>query len=215
MKKQIIGVLLSTALLAGCATDRERTQAEGTGVGTLLGAAAGAAGGAIFGGGKGAAIGAGAGAALGALGGYAYGTHVANQKAKFAREEDYLDAVIANARQTNEQMRQYNASLRNDVSALDRETAELVRQYNRRAVTKVALQQQAQRLDAKLAEARNQAQKLGKERDILQGVLAQEQGQAPEHLRQLQAEVANLERQKAEMEQLMNKILNAKNRVPV
>src|SRR5215475_9173201 len=103
MKRQMIGVMLSTALLAGCATDRERTQAEGTGTGAIVGAALGAGLGAIFGGGKGAAIGAGAGAAAGALGGYALGTHVANQKQNFARQEDYLDAVIASARQMNEQ----------------------------------------------------------------------------------------------------------------
>src|SRR6266852_3957822 len=97
MKKQIIGVMLSTALLAGCATDRGQTQAEGAGVGALGGAALGALTGYALGGAKGAAIGAAAGAGVGAGAGYVYGTHVANQKEKFAREEDYLDAVINSA----------------------------------------------------------------------------------------------------------------------
>jgi DNA repair exonuclease SbcCD ATPase subunit len=215
MKRQMIGVMLSAALLAGCATDRERTQAEGTGAGALIGAGLGAAIGALAGGGRGAAIGAGAGAAAGALGGYALGTHVANQKEKFARQEDYLDAVIASAQQTNEQTQQYNAALRNDINALDRETTSLVQQYNRKVLAKVALQKEEQRLAAKISEAQKQLQKVGRELDIQRQVLAQERGQAPEHLKRLQTQVTELERNKAELEQHINRLASLKTRVAV
>ncbi|MFL5624161.1 MAG: hypothetical protein ACJ788_01020 [Ktedonobacteraceae bacterium] len=215
MDKQIIGVMLSIALLAGCATDRGQTQAEGTGAGAVIGALTGAAVGALAGGKKGAIIGAAAGAGVGAGAGYAYGNHVANQKEKFAREEDYLDAVINSAQQMNEQTQQYNASLRSEVNTLDRETALLVRQYNQRAITRGELQKEEQRLATKISEAQKQLQRLGKEMEIQRGVLAKEQGQSQEHLKKLQMEVAELERQKTELEQHINRLASIKTRVAV
>jgi hypothetical protein len=215
MKRQMICVMLSTALLAGCATDKERTQAEGTGAGALLGAALGAGLGALAGGGRGAAIGAGAGAAVGALGGYALGTHVANQKQKFAKEEDYLDAVIVSAQQMNDQTQQYNASLRDEVNALDRTTASLVQQYNQKAAAKVALQKEEKRLAAKISEAQGQLQKVGRELEIQRRVLTQERGQAPDRLKKLQTQVTELERNKAELEQQINRLASIKTRVAV
>ena len=78
---------------------------EGRGA-LLLGYAAGGT--------KGAVIGAGAGAVAGGAAGYLYGTHVANRKKEYAREEDYLDALVVNAQQVNDRtdaLRQENARL--------------------------------------------------------------------------------------------------------
>ena len=177
MKKQITCVMLSTVLFAGCATDRGQTQAEGTGAGAVIGALTGALVGYAAGGQKGALIGATAGAGVGAGAGYAYGTHVANQKEKFAKEEDYLDAVIVSAHQMNEQTQQYNASLRSEVDTLDRQTASLVQQYNQKTVQKGTLQKEEQRLATKISEAQKQLQKVSNEVEIQRRVLAQEQGQ--------------------------------------
>jgi len=215
MKKQIMCVMVSAALLGGCATDRERTQAEGTGVGAVGGAALGALTGYAFGGAKGAAIGAAAGAGVGAGAGYLYGTHVANQKEKFAREEDYLNAVIYSAQQTNEQTRQYNDSLRSEIYNLDQETALLVNQYNQKAMTKTQLQKEEQRLATKISEAQKQLQKVHNELEIQKRVLAQEKGQSPEHLKQLQIQVKELEQNKAELEQHINRLASIKTRVAV
>jgi hypothetical protein len=215
MKKQITSVMLSTVLLAGCATDRGQTQAEGTGAGAVLGALTGAAVGALAGGKKGAIIGAAAGAGVGAGAGYAYGTHVANQKEKFAKEEDYLDAVITSAQQTNEQTQQYNAALQSEVQTLDRETALLVKQYNQKAMTKMAMQKEEQRLAAKISEAQKQLQKVSHELEIQRRVLAQEQGQSQEHLKRLQTQIRDLEQNKVELEQHINRLASIKTRVAV
>ena len=98
--------------------------------------------GAIFGGGKGAAIGAAVGGGVGLLAGHGFGTHVANQKEKFAREEDYLDAVIVSARQVNDETKQYNVSLTNEINTLDAKTTQLVKQYNQKRVSKKVLENQ-------------------------------------------------------------------------
>ncbi len=82
---------------------KARTTVEGGLTGAAVGAAAGALVAAMvgFNPAKGAAIG----AAIGAPLGVAAGVYVANQKAKYATEEQYLDACIAEARQYNEEAR--------------------------------------------------------------------------------------------------------------
>ncbi|NCC94357.1 MAG: glycine zipper 2TM domain-containing protein, partial [Opitutae bacterium] len=72
--KVLVVVLLVFALLPGCATmsDQNRTKAEGTGVGAVVGGLLGLA----IGGGRGAAIGAAAGAGLGFL----VGNEIAKRK---------------------------------------------------------------------------------------------------------------------------------------
>jgi chromosome segregation ATPase len=140
---------------------------------------------------------------------------VANQKQKFAKEEDYLDAVIVRAHQMNDQTQQYNASLRDEVNALDRTTASLVQQYNQKAAAKVALQKEEKRLAAKISEAQGQLQKVGRELEIQRRVLTQERGQAPDRLKKLQTQVTELERNKAELEQQINRLASIKTRVAV
>src|SRR5215510_1416336 len=120
MLKDIMTVLLVVTLLAGCATmsDETRTKTESTAVGTGAGAAAGALLGYLLGGKQGALIGAGAGAALGAGGGYLYGNHVANRKKEYARQEDYLDALIVSAQRVNDR----TDALRQEIVQLETET---------------------------------------------------------------------------------------------
>lgn len=215
MKKQTMCVILAIALLAGCATDRGQTQAEGTGIGALGGAALGALTGYAIGGSKGAMYGAIAGGAVGAGTGYAVGTHIANQKAKFAREEDYLDAVIVSAHQMNEQTRQYNVALHSEVDNLDRQTASLIKQYNQKTVQKAALQKEEQVLGTRITQAQGQLQKVSNELEIQKRVLAQEQEQSQEHLKKLQAQIVELERNKTELERHINRLASIKTRVAV
>jgi outer membrane protein OmpA-like peptidoglycan-associated protein len=74
----LVGALIGTIALAGCAnmTESQRGTATGAGIGAVTGAAIGA----LAGGGKGAAIGAGIGAAAGAGGGYLWSQHMQEQK---------------------------------------------------------------------------------------------------------------------------------------
>ncbi len=74
----LIGAIIGTIALAGCAGMTETQKGTATGAG--IGAATGAAIGALAGGGKGAAIGAGIGAAAGAGGGYLWSQHMQEQK---------------------------------------------------------------------------------------------------------------------------------------
>jgi chromosome segregation ATPase len=223
MVRKVIGFILLATLLVGCSTtmtDAQRTKAQGTAVGTGLGAAVGAGLGALFGGGRGAAIGAAVGAGVGAGAGYAWGAHVASKKADFARQEDYLDAVIASARATNAQTSQYNAALAADIQRLDQQTAQLVQQYNQRRIAKSALAQSHQEAGAKLTEARQQLQKLENEIAIQQRVLHQETNlaktvQAQSSLQMMQAEISKLERLRTELAQQVQTLAAIGTRVSV
>jgi uncharacterized membrane protein len=215
MKRAMACLLLWMVVLAGCATDKGLTQAEGTGVGAGVGAALGALIGYAAGGERGALIGAASGAAVGAGGGYALGTHVANQKEKYVKQEDYLNAVIDSARQMNEQTRRYNASLRDQVNALDHETISLVEQYNRKTLQKVELKKREKIISEKIVEVQDQLHKVRNEFDIQRKVFAQEKGQYKEHLKQLQEQIFQLESNKLELEGHIYRLASIKTRVAV
>jgi hypothetical protein len=196
-------MLLVTGLLAGCAglSDTQRTTTESTLLGTGAGAAVGAGVGALVGGGRGAAIGAGVGGIVGAGAGYAWGSHVASKRADYARQEEYVEALLASARETQEQTRQYNAALTGDIQRLDRETARLVQQSKQRRLAKSALQRSQQATAAKLAEAEHQLHHVETEIDIQHRALQHEPtltrpAQGPSQMRVLHAEIRQLERQR-------------------
>lgn len=149
----IAAVLIAS--MTGCTqpnmTDSQRTKAEGTGVGVLGGALLGAA----IGGRQGAAWG----AALGGAAGYAYGSHVANEKSKYARQEDWLNACISSAKKVNRDTRSYNAKLSREITKSKR----LVRLYKQNKISKSKLRAQKRLIDKerktlskKLKNARNE-----------------------------------------------------------
>jgi hypothetical protein len=114
--------------------------------------------------------------------------------------------LLASARDTQEQTRQYNATLTADVQRLDCETARLVQQYKQRRITKSALQRSRQETAAKLAEAEQQLQHVETEIQIQQRALRQEQDQArtarvSSYVRTMHAEIRQLERQRDVLEQ--------------
>ncbi len=124
MKASMVKVSAATiclAFLGSCANiqdDGTRTRTEGTLTGAVLGGVAGA----IIGNQsnrawQGAAIG----AAAGGLAGLAVGDHVARKKAGYASTEDWLDACIAQAEETNQQAVAYNNSLTNRIASLQRQ----------------------------------------------------------------------------------------------
>ena len=230
MMRKTASMILVTGLLAGCAglSDTQRTTVEstavGTGVGaavgTGVGAAVGAGVGTLVGGGRGAAIGAGVGGVVGAGTGYAWGSHVASKRAEYSRQEDYVKALLASARETQEQTRQYNATLTMDVQRLDRETARLVQQYKQRRITKSALQRSRQETVAKLAEAEQQLQHVESEIQIQQRALQQEQelartSRVSSHMRTMHAEITQLERQRDVLEQQVQTLASINTRLAV
>ena len=122
MKKfflQSTAAVTALAFVTSCANiqnDQDRTRAEGT----LAGGAIGALAGGIIGNQSGRAFeGALIGAGIGALGGLAVGDHVARKKAKYASQEAWLDACIAQAERVNSNARSYNRSLQSKISNLE------------------------------------------------------------------------------------------------
>jgi hypothetical protein len=222
MMRKTASMILVTGLLAGCAglSDTQPTTTESTLIGTGAGAAVGAGVGALVGGGRGAAIGAGVGGVVGAGAGYAWGSHVASKRAEYGRQEDYVNALRASARETQEQTRQYNAALTADIQRLDRETARLVQQYKQRRISRSALQRSRQETAAKLAEAEQQLQHVESEIQIQQRALRQEQDQArtarvPSQLRTIHAEIRQLELQRDLLEQQVQMLASIDARLAV
>jgi len=154
--KKVIAVVIMVCLLSGCATgmsDSSRTKAEGAAAGAGAGALLGGLIGALSGGGDEALVGAAIGAGVGGLAGFAYGSHVAKQKEKYASEEEWLDACIASAQKVNQETRAYNADLKQDLSTLEAETGALIAAYEHKEEQKESIIEEKEKVDTRLAEA--------------------------------------------------------------
>lgn len=204
MKKLAVIVMVLVLALGGCATtdDGQRTQAEGAAVGAGGGALVGALLGALIGGdASGALLGAAIGGAAGGLAGYAYGTHVASQKEKYASEEDWLDECIASARKVNQDTAAYNQSLGEQLKALDAETARLAAAYEKKQVEAASLEAEKEKIETAQKEAAEKLKRAKFELESQQKALAQvdEKGSAKQ-TEQLNTEIGSLNKQIAELE---------------
>lgn len=159
IRKKTLALLLACAVLviSGCANikdDGTRTRTEGAGTGAAIGAVAGGLLGQVLGGDtKSTLIGAAIGAAVGGVGGYAYGDHVAGQKEQYAKEEEWLDACIAQAQQKNQELVAYNQDLLHQISVLEEETAALRNTYQEKKVRVAKLKEKKAATDKLLAAA--------------------------------------------------------------
>lgn len=122
MKKillQSVAALTAISMVTSCANienDQTRTRTEGALAGSVIGALAGG----IIGNQSGRAFeGALIGGGIGALGGLAVGDHVARKKARYASQEEWLDACIARAEQVNANARAYNRGLQSKIANLE------------------------------------------------------------------------------------------------
>jgi hypothetical protein len=183
-------------------SDETRTKAEGTAAGAGVGAAVGAGLGYLLGGKDGALIGAGAGAAAGSIGGYFVGKHVADRKKEFAKQEDYLNALITSAHGVNEKTN----AMRQEIVQLEEETAQVIQQYNQRKIQQAQLNNQGLMLDKKVKEGKEQLKVLQAEIDIQQKTIAKEQAvdnksnETTILLKNLQNEITQLEANKTKLE---------------
>ncbi len=116
MKLMVVFSLAAALTLApACAhmtTNRGKTQAEGAAVGLGIGAIVGAGVGALIGGRDGALKGALWAGLVGTVAGWFYGGHVADKKEKYATEEAWLAACLAQAKKSNEEALAYNEQLK-------------------------------------------------------------------------------------------------------
>jgi uncharacterized protein YcfJ len=179
MKRWIVSLVIVTLSLSGltsCATtknDRGRTQAEGAGAGAVAGALIGGIIGAATGDSKSAIVGAAIGAVAGGAAGYAYGTHIANEKEKYAHEEDWLNACIASAEKVNQETMKYNAKLGKDIKTLEAETVQLKAAYLEKKDKKLTMDKEKKKIEIKLAEARETLKRAKFELENQEKVLAE------------------------------------------
>lgn len=191
LMKGIVIIVLVLALLPGCATmsDQNRTKAEGTGVGAVVGGLLGYA----IGGGRGAAIG----AALGAGAGFLVGNEIAKRKQAYANNEDFLDAEISNTQEYNKTALAYNAKLSKDVAALDKESKALRAKYDKGQVDKKALAAKSDALQKKIDDSKKLEDNLAKELEVQTAILAEEKKSRPaddKYIVRLEKEVAALQK---------------------
>ncbi|MDL2267276.1 hypothetical protein LJC46_04725 [Desulfovibrio sp. OttesenSCG-928-G15] len=212
-------VALGTSSLWGCANikdDKTRTKTEGTLVGGGLGAAIGAGIGALVGGKKGALIGAGIGTGVGAAVGFGVGTHIANKKAEYASEEDWLDACISEAQKSNEILKEHNRELSAELKTLEKQTAALQKSYASKKSTKAQLSAEKKKIDQRLKNSQQMASAANTE--------IQEQGKALADARssgkkaqaaKLEAQINSLKKQKQQLEDNNRKLTAMSSRLSV
>ncbi|MFO1371683.1 MAG: glycine zipper domain-containing protein [Candidatus Competibacteraceae bacterium] len=154
-KKTLVAAIVIGLSLQGCATtggattdDQQATAAQGAVVGAVLGA--------LIGGGisKNKRVGALTGAAIGGLAGYALGTSVAERKAQYANEEDFLVAEINRNDQFIQEAADQNYQLNQEIAQLERESRRLTREYRAGKVSRDALAQQKANLEKQLSKAK-------------------------------------------------------------
>lgn len=187
--------LLITTLLFGCATnpdgtmnDQQQTVAEGAMAGAILGGLLGAA---IGDNRRSALIGAAAGGIIGA----GIGSSIAERKAQYATEEDFLIAEIQRNQDFIEEADAQNRLLYQEIARLDRESRRLQSQYRAGQVSRDALTRQKASLEQQLAKARRvqslTEKQLADTRQIYQET-QQKRGSQDQYTRQLETDLVQL-----------------------
>ena len=216
-------LLLSVSLvmpLGGCANiqnDGTRTKTEGTLVGTGAGAGIGALLGLAIGQNtESTLIGAGLGAVLGGLSGFLMGNHVADQKAKYASEEAWLDACIDDSRKNNKEIAEYNRELGKEVAAMEKKSKTLAAEYKQKKQKKSTLLAEKESVDDQRKELKKSIasleKRLSKDKDVAKE--ARESGNNKEAAA-MDKEIAKLEKQIAQMKEYNRKLASISVRMAV
>lgn len=178
------------SLVSGCAgmNDQQLTVAQGAGVGALVGALAGQA---IGGDTRSTLIGAAAGGLIGA----AVGNSIAERKAQYANEEDFLNAEIARNQEFIREADAENRQLYADIARLDRESRRLAREYRAGKASRNALVQQKSSLEKQLTRAKqvnSLAEKQLADANTVYSESKQKRGAQDQYTRKLESNVVQL-----------------------
>ena len=168
--------------------DADRTRAEGAVVGAVVGGLLGAAIGKDT---KETLIG----ATVGAGAGYLVGNEIAKRKQQYAREEDFLDAEIASAREYNAATASYNEQLSNDINRLDKRISLFESRYKANLASRSELQQERSEVQREVASANKVYGNVKKEYDIKTAVLDEQRnkgGPDSRYVSQLDREIVEL-----------------------
>lgn len=199
--------VIGSMMLSSCATtaDGRLTQAQGTGIGAILGGLAGAGLGALAGGGSNIGRYAAIGAAMGAAGGFAYGTSVAQKKASYANQEDFLAYAIGEAEKRNADAAAYNRKLEGEVNALEQRARSQPAAPNEQKKLKLEL-------DGRLASNQKQDTKLAAQiKDLNEAA----QGTSGRNASSLRSEISKLEAKKSALQKYNQRLAASKGRLSV
>jgi uncharacterized protein YcfJ len=202
-------LVASTLLISSCAQsdDGRTTQAQGTGIGALLGAGAGAILGNQSGhAGEGALIG----AALGGAGGFAYGTHVANKKAKYKSTEEWLDACISDAEKKRGAAAAYNNKLSQRIASLQQEIRVAKASGNTSKLASLKHE-----ISADKADAVKNRDIYEKEAQAQMGAIKQAGTEAPSKVRQLKVSANGIEAQAVGINKNVSRFAALENQIDV
>jgi hypothetical protein len=190
-KNLLIAAAISVSL-SGCAStptnDRQTTVAQGAGAGAVLGAVLGYA---IGGNTAGTLIGAAAGGLIGA----GIGSSVADRKAQYARQEDFLVAEIRRNEDFISEADAQNRQIYEDIAQLDRESRRLAREYRAGQVSRDALVRQKATVEKQLATARkvnSLAEQQLADTNQVYSETRQQRGPQDQYSRQLETNVVKL-----------------------
>ena len=205
--------------LPSCANikdDETRTKTEGTLTGAGVGAVLGAIVGALVDGGRGAARGAAIGAGVGGVAGYAYGSHVANQKANYASREEWLDACLVQTEKARRTTTAYNQRLRGELVRLDKETRALEAAYKQGKARRASLSAENQRIQQRASETeqmiRRAETEIGLQNSVVQDARA---GGEEERAARLEAEVRGLREQVDQLKEQSAQLATMSHRMAV
>ncbi|MBN2234516.1 MAG: hypothetical protein JW706_05155 [Opitutales bacterium] len=212
MKTLTIVFLGVSILLSGCASmsDSSTTRAQGAGFGAAIGAGLGAIVGAATGDTeKGALIG----AAVGGVAGLAYGDHVAKKKEKYASQEDYLNACIAEADKRYRATKVYNDKIRTEIANLETQLQEAETLASGQQDNAAQLSALRDHLAKNLKQSEQMMTQVTDEITIQREVLANESNSgAADRIDALNQEIAKLEEQKAQLEENTRQLAALNNR---
>jgi hypothetical protein len=194
--KWLVAVAIG-ATLSGCATnpdgttnDQQATVAQGAVFGALVGGLLGAA---VSGDnrGRGALIGAAAGGLIGA----GIGSSIAERKAQYANEEDFLVAEIRRNQEFIQEADAQNRQLYQEIAQLDRESQRLARQYRAGKASRDALVRQKATVEKQLAKAKqinSLAEKQLADAEQVHQESQRQRGSQDQYTRQLESNLVEL-----------------------
>jgi predicted RNase H-like nuclease (RuvC/YqgF family) len=194
-KHLLVAAALAT-LSPGCATnpdgtmnDQQQTVAGGAAVGAVLGALLGAA---VS---DNKATGALIGAAAGGLIGAGIGSSIAERKAQYATEEDFLVAEIRRNQEFIQEANAQNRELYRQIAQLDRESRRLDREYRAGRASRDALVRQKATVEKDLAKAKqinSLAEKQLSDANQVYQESRQKRGPQDQYTRQIEANLVGL-----------------------
>jgi len=218
----ICGTLCASLSLGatGCANiknDSTRTQTEVTLVGAAAGATAGAVAGKAFGDSTAATlVGTVAGTVIGTIAGFFIGKHIAQKKAEYANQEDWLNACIENAEKVNKDTKEKNQKTCDRIAELDEKCRSMETKYAKQQSRKGELEELRNNITAEIKELNGRIENLNNEIIQHQSIVqeARSSGNANE-AQKIDDEIRDLQKQIDEMKEYNKKLANISARVPV